>query len=229
MRKLEAVGQLAAGVAHEINNPLGVILGYAEAIEQDLPPSDPLRAPMEEVVRETLRCKRLVENLLTFSRERPPGMGLENPAVIVENALSLVEPQARLKNVKVVREFSEPLPETLMDRNQIEQVVINLCTNAMDSMPDGERQLTVGLCQADSGLEVRVKDTGTGIPPDIRQRMFEPFFTTKGVGEGTGLGLSLVFESVKKPARGPSIFKVKWGKAVFLSSVYRFGRHRPKA
>jgi len=197
VRKLEAVGQLAAGVAHEINNPLGVILGYAEAIEQDLPASDPLRAPMKEVVRETLRCKRLVQNLLTFSREHPPGMRLENPAAVVENALSLVEHQARLKNVTVVREFAGPLPETPMDRSQMEQVVINLCTNALDAMPDGGR-LTVGLSHTDRWLEIRVTDTGTGIPPEIRQKMFEPFFTTKGIGQGTGLGLSLVYESVTK-------------------------------
>jgi len=197
VRKLEAVGQLAAGVAHEINNPLGVILGYVEAIEQDLQASDPLRAPMKEVIRETLRCKRLVQNLLAFSRERAPGIRLENPAAVVENALSLVDHQARLKSVTVVREFAGPIPEIAMDRSQMEQVVINLCTNAIDAMPGGGR-LTVGLCHTDRWLEIRVADTGAGIPPDIQQKMFEPFFTTKGLGKGTGLGLSLVYESVKK-------------------------------
>jgi two-component system NtrC family sensor kinase len=193
--KMSAVGQLAAGVAHEINNPLGVILGFVETIEQDLDTSNPLVEPMRAVIRETLRCKNLVQNLLTFSRDRKPGINPEDPVAVVENALSLVETQARVKNVDVVRQYRQPLENVFMDRNQIEQVVINLCTNAMDAMPDGGR-LSVGLRQSDGWLEIRVADTGTGIPPEIQQRIFEPFFSTKELGKGTGLGLSIVYETV---------------------------------
>jgi PAS domain S-box-containing protein len=195
--KMSAVGQLAAGVAHEINNPLGVILGFVETMEQDLEKTSPLAEPMQAVIRETLRCKNLVQNLLAFSRERKPGMRPEEPVAVVESALSLVETQARVRNVVVVRDFKTPLSNVSMDRNQIEQVIINLCTNAMDAMSDGGT-LTVGLSQAESWLEMGVSDTGTGIASDIQQRIFEPFFSTKEIGKGTGLGLSLVYDTVKK-------------------------------
>jgi len=195
--KLSAMGQLAAGVAHEINNPLGVILGFAQGLAQRLRPEDPFMMPVKSIEREAIRCKILVQDLLTFSRERKLGILPEEPASVIEGALSLVETQARMRNVTVHREFSPNLPLFNADRNQIQQVLINLCTNAMDAMPHGGR-LTVFLTKKDSFIEVGVRDTGTGIPPEIRQKIFEPFFTTKEVGKGTGLGLSLAYEILKK-------------------------------
>lgn len=195
--KMSAVGQLAAGIAHEINNPLGVILGFAQSMRMRIPESDALHLPVQSIEREALRCKALVQDLLTFSRERKPGALPEQPVEVIEGALHLVETQANMHKVELRKEFQSDLPLFEVDRNQIEQVVINLCTNAMDAMPQGG-VLTVMLSKTPSSVQIIVKDTGTGISSDIRNRIFEPFFTTKEVGKGTGLGLSLVYEIVKK-------------------------------
>jgi signal transduction histidine kinase len=116
---------------------------------------------------------------------------------MLENALSLVEAQAKVKRLEVRKELAANVPGIEMNGNQIQQVIINLCSNAMDAMPDGGI-LTVALSPEKDGIAIRVTDTGSGIPKDIRDKIWEPFFTTKGVGKGTGLGLSLVFEIVQK-------------------------------
>jgi signal transduction histidine kinase len=208
--RISAVGQLAAGVAHEINNPLTVVLGFAQSILARLTPDNPLHMPMASIVRETLRCKTLVQDLLTFSRQKKPGARPESPVSMVENALNLVEPQARFKRVSVRRDFDSHLPAIMVDRTQIQQVIINLCTNAIDAMPDGGT-LTLQVRRQDACVEIRVTDTGTGIPADIQNRIFEPFFTTKEIGKGTGLGLGLVYEILKNH-QGSIDFKTEVGK-----------------
>ena len=194
--KLSAVGQLAAGVAHEINNPLAVILGFAQSIMGRLQESDPMHNPIKSIEREALRCRNLVQDLLTFSRQRKAGVALEAVVPTIEGAMNLVETQARVKSIVVRRDFSSDVPLIQADRTQIQQVIINLCTNAFDAMPSGGT-LTVQVRGQKTHVEIRVTDTGTGIPADIQGRIFEPFFTTKEVGKGTGLGLSLVYEIVK--------------------------------
>jgi PAS domain S-box-containing protein len=195
--KLSAVGQLAAGVAHELNNPLAVILGFAQSLARRLPEGDENTVSLRSIEREALRCRNLVQNLLVFSREHKPGYSREDPATMLENALSLVEAQAKVKRLEVRKELAANVPGIEMNGNQIQQVIINLCSNAMDAMPDGGI-LTVALSPEKDGIAIRVTDTGSGIPKDIRDKIWEPFFTTKGVGKGTGLGLSLVFEIVQK-------------------------------
>jgi PAS domain S-box-containing protein len=195
--KMAAVGQLAAGVAHEMNNPLSVVLGFAQAMLHRLPPTDPLYAAAQSIERESLRCKNLVQNLLTFSRRRKPGMTVEPFLPLLESALSLVETQARIKNVNVQRDLNVEDIHIQGDRDQIQEVLINLCTNAMDAMPDGG-ELTIRAEKQRNDVEIRVTDTGTGIPKEIQGRVFEPFYTTKEVGKGTGLGLSLAYEIVQK-------------------------------
>jgi PAS domain S-box-containing protein len=195
--KLSAVGQLAAGVAHELNNPLGVILGFAQGLRQRLPEDSPLCMPVNSIERETLRCKSLVQELLLFSRESKQGTLAAEPIGVVEEALSLVETQARVRKVEIRRHFSAHLPQFEVDRTQIQQVLINLCTNAMDAMPKGG-SIAIHISLKNPFIEIQVSDTGTGIPPDIRQKIFDPFFTTKEAGKGTGLGLSLAYEIIQK-------------------------------
>lgn len=199
--KMSAVGQLAAGVAHEINNPLGVIFGFAQGLIRRLQPGDPLEMPLKSIEQEAVRCKNLVQDLLTFSRatraDREP---LElNRAV--EAALSLVTARARMAQVEVRKELSADLPRILANLNQLQQLVINLANNAFDAMKDGGT-LTVRTAliqeEARSWVSLIVADTGRGIAPDVLPRIFEPFFTTKPVGQGTGLGLSLAYEIVRK-------------------------------
>ncbi|HVO32911.1 MAG TPA: PAS domain S-box protein, partial [Elusimicrobiota bacterium] len=199
--KLSAVGQLAAGVAHEINNPLGVILGFAQAIARRVKPGDSLELPLKSIEREAVRCKNLVQDLLTFSRasrlEREP-IDLNRA---ITSALSLINAQARVAHVEVKQEFDDELPHVLGNMNQIQQVVINLTNNAMDAMKDGGLLTIKTERYVDGPLTwacLWIIDNGPGIPLDIQPRIFEPFFTTKPVGKGTGLGLSLVHEIVQK-------------------------------
>jgi PAS domain S-box-containing protein len=195
--KMSAVGRLAAGVAHEINNPLAVILGFAESIGMRLKTDDPLKGPMESILREAKRCRTLVQDLLSFSRTPKVGFTPQAPIETIEGALSLVESQARIRRITVHRIFANNLPQVSMDRSQIQQVLINLCTNAMDAMPHGGK-LIIGLENAKNELVLSVGDTGGGIPESAQSHIFEPFFTTKEMGKGTGLGLSLVYDIVTK-------------------------------
>jgi signal transduction histidine kinase len=200
--RLTAIGQLTAGVAHELNNPLSVILGFAQSLMQQVGDEEAIGPSIKTIEREALRCKRLVQDLLNFSRLPRPGKVMEDPLQVLEGALSLVEAQARIQNVELVRDFTDPLPMMYIDRHRIQQMVVNLCTNAMDAMPKGGR-LTVHAAlvpraKSPPSIEIQVRDTGTGIPLEIREKMFEPFFTTKELGKGTGLGLSLVREVVEE-------------------------------
>jgi len=198
--KLSAVGQLAAGIAHEINNPLGIILGFAQAAAKKIKDSDALFLPIESIRREALRCKNLVENLLAFSRQSKTQMGEIDINEPITNTLSIIEAQAKVKSVEIIKEL-DILPLLMGNQNQIQQVIINLCSNAIDAMPDGGK-ITVRTRSGPVGNEkkiiLEVEDNGSGIPEEVRGKMFNPFFTTKEVGKGTGLGLSLVYEIIQR-------------------------------
>jgi PAS domain S-box-containing protein len=199
--KLSAVGQLAAGVAHEINNPLGVILGFAQGLARRLTPEDDLELPIKSIEREALRCKALVQNLLTFARTSHSDRAPMDVSAAVEQALVFIRPQAKLNRVALSTDLVQSPPPVLGNKNQIEQVILNLAKNAIDAMPSGgtltlstelvERPPRAWLC-------LRIIDDGVGILPEVLPRIFDPFFTTKPIGHGTGLGLSLVSEIVQK-------------------------------
>jgi two-component system, sporulation sensor kinase E len=193
--QLAAMGEITAGVAHELNNPLSVILGFSESLAREYNQGT-LSTSLKSMEREALRCKRLVQNLLGFCRTPKAGKMPENLIHVIEDALALVEIQSRIKRVQLIRHLPEELPACLANRQQIQQMVINLCINSLDAMPNGGT-LTVELKQIPNApekelIEISVTDTGAGIPLEIQDRIFEPFFTTKEVGKGTGLGLSLV-------------------------------------
>lgn len=198
--KMAAVGQLAAGVAHELNNPLGIILGFSQALVKRADTGDPLLHPLKSIEREALRCKNLVVNLLTFSRTSKAAMEEFDLNELIIGTLSIVETQARVKAVEVFRDLAA-LPLFLGDKNQIQQVLVNLCNNAIDAMPDGGA-LTIRTRSVAAGAGpktvVEIIDTGSGIASEIRGKIFDPFFTTKEVGRGTGLGLSLVYEIIQR-------------------------------
>ena len=196
--KMAGIGQFAAGVAHDINNPVGVILGFAQGLIHRTQETDPLMMPLKSIERETLRCKTLVQSLLAFSRSQKREVTIkpEDLRQVVEGALALVETLARVRKIELVRSLTAELGAVPVDAGQIQQVIINLCTNALDAMPQGGK-LTVGLAWKNDQAEISVQDTGTGIPPEIRERIFDAFFTTKEVGKGTGLGLSLIASIVK--------------------------------
>jgi signal transduction histidine kinase len=198
--KMSAIGQLAGGVAHEINNPLGVILGFAQNVVKRIQPGDPFEMPLKSIEREAVRCKNLVQDLLTFSRVGKTEKESVDLKESIEGALSLVLAQSKVKNVDLTREFSE-VPRIMANKTQVQQIVINLCNNAMDAMPKGGKifvRLQKANREGQEGIEIQVQDNGQGIPPEIQSKIFNPFFTTKEIGKGTGLGLSLVFEIVSK-------------------------------
>jgi two-component system, NtrC family, sensor kinase len=198
--KMAAVGQLAAGVAHEINNPLGIILGFAQAAVRNMK-DVALEIPLKSIEREAMRCKTLVQDLLTFSRvskgEREP-LDLNKA---VDSAMSLIKTKAKVCGIAVNTELDEALPRTFANCNQIQQIIINLASNGIDAMKPGGTVTVKTETTKERSLSwvcLKVSDTGSGIPSDVLNRIFEPFFTTKEVGKGTGLGLSLVHEIVKK-------------------------------
>ncbi len=199
--KMSAIGQLAAGVSHEINNPLGIILGFAQGMSQRIKPGEPLEMPVKTIEREAIRCKNLVQDLLTFSRaDKSESVPVDLNAAI-EGALSMIGANSKMSSVTIKKELGSGIPRILGNQNRLQQVVINLANNAIDAMPKGGTLGIVTEVQKDpvqSWVCLKVSDTGTGIPEEVQSKIFEPFFTTKPVGKGTGLGLSLVFDIVRK-------------------------------
>jgi PAS domain S-box-containing protein len=197
--KLAALGQLAAGLAHEINNPLGGILVYSYLLLEDLAPEQAERTQVEKIVREATRCKEIVQGLLEFSRHMPSKMVPLNINAALEEALSLVSDHLLFQNIDLIREFQDDLPPILGDKNRLEQVYINLLMNCGESM-GGEGRLTVATSWRPGSelLQVRFQDTGPGIPEGHLSRLFDPFFTTKEVGKGVGLGLSISYGIIQK-------------------------------
>ena len=188
--KLASIGQLAAGVAHEINNPLGVILGFSQVIMKKLPEDDALRTPLLSIEREGLRCKKIIQGLLDFSRSTTPTLQPVNLNDVVESACELFEYQITVNNVKLTKGFAPDLPEIQADLNQLQQVFSNLIINAYHAMPKGG-ELRITTRAVGGRVQAIFADTGVGISPDNLKRIFDPFFTTKEVGKGTGLGLSV--------------------------------------
>ncbi len=181
----------------KINNPMGVILGFSQSIVKRIKEDDPLYMPLKSIEREAMRCKKLVGDLLTFSRTGKTQFELIDINQTIEETLSLIEGQAKVKNIEIIKAYSKGLPFVAANTNQIQQVIVNLCNNAVDAMSNGGK-LTIATKKAGEQIEVDVIDTGKGMSEEIIEHIFEPFFTTKEVGKGTGLGLSLCYEIIKK-------------------------------
>ncbi len=193
--KLASLGVLASGVAHEINNPLGVILGYASHMERKLPPEDPNRRFVEEIRRESLRCRRIVQDLLQYVRVPRPARQAVDLHALLDEILDFAAHHIELGRVEVVRRWSPDVPPLRLDPDQMRQVALNLVLNAGAAM-GGEGTLTVSTAVGEGDVEIRFEDTGPGIPEEIRDRIFEPFFTTKP--RGTGLGLPITRQIVER-------------------------------
>jgi signal transduction histidine kinase len=200
-QKLESLGRLSGGIAHDVNNTLTAIHGHAELLGMDLPSADPLQAHVQHIVDAVHSTQKLTRQLLMFARKevaRPQPVDLDE-------VIALAEPMLRRlirENVRIVIRSPAALDPVVVDPGQIEQVLVNLVVNAVDAMPNGGTlTITTTRCPAVSPsspseppvadfVEITVRDTGMGMPPEVRAHVFEPFFTTKGVGKGTGLGLA---------------------------------------
>ena len=182
---------MAAGIAHEINNPLAGILLYSSNLTKKVPQDGPIKEGLEVIIRETIRCKSIIQELLEFSRDREPKKMPYNLNDIIEKSLSILENELRLQHIRVEKQLVGGMKNILLDENQIEQVFVNILLNAVHAMKES------GLITVQSVMDnarhiarVMITDTGCGIPEEHMPRIFEPFFSTKPKGTGLGLAVS---------------------------------------
>lgn len=211
--KMKVIGTLASGLAHEVRNPLGIIMLGIDLLEQDIgPDKTEWRDTLSKMREGAERANKIVVGMLNFSRQSTINPQAVNLISTIEKSLNLVANRMNLANVKIIKEFKSANPIVYVDENQIEQVFTNLFLNALDAMPEAGGTLTIRLLNKrfeelqngvgrkvaelfqpdDTALVCEIEDTGTGIPPAILNKIFDPFFTTKPPGTGVGLGLSVV-------------------------------------
>ena len=202
--RLASIGRLAAGVAHEINNPLTGVLGHSSFLHKRAPAGSEERQDLETIVNETKRCREIVRGLLDFARQAPMSRTTVDVSEVVKRALWIADYQLRAKRVKVTPALRDDLPTLNADGNQLTQVLINLLVNAADAIGPGGGEVYVAteLVEGETeeegaAIEVKVSDSGGGISEDNLGRVFEPFFTTKGA-QGTGLGLAVAWGIVQE-------------------------------
>ncbi|MBS3818944.1 cache domain-containing protein [bacterium] len=197
--KLASLGKLAAGIAHEINNPLGGILIYSHLLLEDTQKDSPYYKNLQKIVKETSRCKDIVKGLLEFARPEEPKMTHIDINKIADKSLSIVESQALFQNIQIKRNYSSELPKIVGDSAQLQQVFTNIILNAAEAM-NGNGTLTISTSKNNQSntIDVGITDTGEGIKEEDQKSLFEPFFTTKEVGKGTGLGLAISYSIIQK-------------------------------
>ena len=197
--KMASVGQLAAGVAHEINNPLGTILLYSHMILEKLEQKDSRREELDTIAKEATRCRGIVRGLLDFARQRK--LQVENVDVnrILEEGISLVAAQPSFQKVEISKALDPSLPTTEGDPVQLKEVFLNILSNAGEAMPQGGKVTVISRFREAGShpIEIMIRDTGQGIPQENLNKIFMPFFTTKKIGQGTGLGLAIAYGIVK--------------------------------
>ena len=199
--KMSAIGQLVSGVAHELNNPLAGISAFAQLLlaEKRFPPDQ--RTAAETIYSEARRASRIVQNLLTFARQHKAEKGPAAMNQVLDDTLELRGYELRVRGIDVRREYDEALPDTMGDAHQLQQVFLNLITNAEQAMERAEgrhHRLTVRTRRTGDAIRIEVEDTGSGVPVNLLERIFNPFFTTKPTGHGTGLGLSISLGIVRE-------------------------------
>ena len=198
--KLAGIGQLAAGVAHEINNPMAAISGCAEALIErfvaeeyrDMPEYEDIVRYLKIIEEEIYRCKKITGNLLTFARMGGKDSAPQKINAIIDDILNLLIYQQSFQSISVVKEYDSNLPNVFANEGDLRQVFLIIILNAMDAMENGG-ELRIKAYQTDNEVRFEFKDTGCGIPIDYINRIFDPFFTTKQPGKGTGLGLSIAY------------------------------------
>jgi two-component system NtrC family sensor kinase len=195
--KMAAIGELAAGVAHEINNPLTGVLTFSSLMLKKVDDNHPWKKDLENIVQQTTRCRNIVRGLLDFARQRKPDKKEWDIHTLIEQTLTLVEKQAPFQNIKINKEFKATVPMLFVDGDQIQQVFMNILLNAADAMTENGGTLTIRTELKDGMATVSFTDTGCGIPKEHLPKLFDPFFTTKQTGKGTGLGLAISYGIVQ--------------------------------
>jgi two-component system NtrC family sensor kinase len=197
--KLASLGKLAAGIAHEINNPLGGVLIYSHLLLEDTDKNSPQYENLKKIVKETTRCKGIVRGLLEFARPKDPEMILTDINETVDKSLSIMERQALFQNINLKKNYSTDLPKIVADSAQLQQVFMNIIINAAEAMDgDGTLSINTFLGEDRESIQIEFTDTGHGVKEEDKKRLFEPFFSTKEVGKGTGLGLAISYSIIQK-------------------------------
>ncbi len=196
--KMASVGKLAAGVAHQLNNPLGGITLFSQLLMEDYPLPDGAVNDLERIIRDAKRCTDIVQELLKFSRQTTNEMHPQDINQLLQDTLILIEDQTIFQNIEIIKNFQSPLPPVPVDIQQIKHVFMNIILNAADAMDGtGKLSLSTSLGDLKDRICITISDTGHGIPEDILLKIFDPFFTTKEPGKGTGLGLSMAYKIVE--------------------------------
>jgi two-component system NtrC family sensor kinase len=195
--KLASMGQLAAGVAHEINNPLGTILLFSDVMYKESSDDDPHREDLKMIINEATRCKNIVADLLNFARQQEILAEETEVHHLLRQVIRGVQLQPLFEKVEIVQRFDPELPSIQADSAQLQQIFVNLLNNAAEAMAGGGTILIETRQSDEHWVEIKISDTGCGIPEENLGRLFTPFFTTKAHGKGTGLGLSIVYGIIK--------------------------------
>jgi len=200
--KLASVGLLAAGIAHELNNPLTGVLTFSHLVRKQMPEGSPEAEDLDLVIKETKRCATIIRRLLDFAREKTPEKKYSDLNQLIEQTTQLISQSAQIADIRIVLDLDQNLPSVWIDEDLVKQVIMNLLVNAQHAI---EREGTITIKTRSQALrrtsetdgnarpmaEITIRDTGCGISEENLQRIFDPFFTTKSVGKGTGLGLSV--------------------------------------
>ena len=221
--KMAAVGQLVSGVAHELNNPLTSIAGLSEFLLQRPEPSEKDREHVRVIHEQAERAARIVQDLLTFAREGSTESTTIDLNEVTERAVSLISYEVRLRKADLEMALADKLPTVIGDRHEIQQVVLNLLTNAIhavgDLPPEAPRLVRVSTERKRNQVVLRVADSGPGIPDELVPRIFDPFVTTKDPGKGTGLGLAITFRIVEGHGGTIAVERSKLGGALFVVTL----------
>jgi two-component system NtrC family sensor kinase len=226
MEKLSSLGRMAAGIAHEINNPLGGILLFSSNMSKKVPAGDPLEKGLKIIIRETQRCKTIIQGLLEFARDEKPQKVPANINDIIKTALGIVENEFYVRRVTVEKELAQDMVKTLLDENQIVQVFVNLLLNALHAVEEhGRVTVSSTVDPLQNKITVEITDNGRGISAKNVKKIFEPFYTTRA--GGTGLGLSVSYGIIKNHEGDIQVFS-ELGKGTRFMIEFPILAEKPK-
>jgi signal transduction histidine kinase len=196
--RMASMGQLSAGVAHEINNPLGTVLIYSHMLLRQIKDADPIRADLQMIANEAQRCKGIVRGLLDFARQSRVTKTPTDLVALAHEVIVPMTPRAEAAGVRLWVDMPNNLPVMMVDKDQIKQMILNLVGNGIDAIAHGgEVSIKAHLMPGGDSVAIEVRDNGVGIPDENLSKLFTPFFTTKEMGKGTGLGLAIAYGIVK--------------------------------
>jgi signal transduction histidine kinase len=222
--RLASMGQLSAGIAHEINNPLGTILIFSHMMMKELEKDHPRHSDLQMIASEATRCRNIVRGLLDFARQSRVNKTPTDVAMLMNTVRTIIANKAAAAGIDIVTTAEGRIPVMMLDASQIQQMLINLTDNAMDATPRGGRITLTARAAGTDEVELEVRDTGCGISRENLSRLFTPFFTTKEMGKGTGLGLAICYGIVKMHSGDISV-KSEVGKGTVVTVSLPIGNN----